>query len=506
MFEDVDIGIELARTELIARARDGKLLSFTLATKDDYQTSWHHKITAVMLNRFIRKEIRRLIILEPPRYGKSELSSRRLPALLHGIFPNDEILLASYNADLASDMTVDVQRIMDTERYRQIFPYSRITPDGSKSQWSRSSNNHELIPVDWAKDAWRPNCEMQFDGNKFKPMGSFHSAGVGGSFTGKGGKWILIDDPVKNWEDADSKSFRDTQWDWYRSTVRTRLEKDACILLTLTHWHKDDLAGRLLELAKNDPEADKWAVLKLPAIKDNNENPLDPRELGDVLWPEKFSAEDVKATKASSGTRIWSALYQQEPVSEGGNIVKREWFKYYRVIPPKLDVTIISCDTASKDKNISDFYSYQVWGRTLTDRYLLYQFRGRWAFPMACDKLVELCKLFPAAGRKLIEAKANGPAIVQTLKKKVTGLIEVEPTGDKVARLNAVTPEMESGNVWLPDPEIFPWIEDFLTEITDFPYGTNDDQVDACSMALHHLQSGGAVRAPISGHGSGTIY
>lgn len=512
---------DLRFARLVARARQGKILAFTLATKDDYQTNWHHKLTAQYINKFIRKEVRRLIILEPPRYGKSELSSRRLPALLHGIYPNDEVLLASYNADLANDMQIDVQRIMDTERYRNIFPYSRITPDGSKSQYARSRNEHELIPVEHNKDYWTPNCEMTFDGGDFKPIGSFHSAGVGGSFTGKGGKWIFIDDPVKNWEDADSAAFREMQWDWYRSTMRTRLEKDACILITMTHWHRDDLVGRLLDLQHNDPDADKWEVLKIPAIKEREHDPImweqdphntgdprDKREIGDPLWPGKFTIEDLKATRASSGERIWSALYQQEPIATGGNIVKAAWFNE-RLMPTTegiaTQVQIISIDTASKDKTISDYYVYSLWGRHNANRFLLDQERGRWDFPTACRKLIEFCERHPRAGRKYIEAKANGPALFQTLKSKVTGLIEVEPIGDKVARLNAVTPELET-NTYIPDPQFHPWVKAWLKEMTEFPYGSNDDQVDTASQALHILQTQGPTYAPTSGHGSGFIY
>ncbi len=505
--ETSDQQIKLQNEVAVEKARRGGLLAFTLLTKPDYETNWHHKLTTHYLNRFAKREIKRLIILEPPRYGKSELSSRRLPALLHGLYPNDEILAASYNSELASDMTIDVQRIMDHEIYQRIFPISRIMAPNAKGNYARSSIEHELIPLEDNEKFWRPKTAT-FDKSKgfIIPRGSYRAAGVGGSFTGRGGNWLLIDDPIKNRQDADSKAFRETLWDWWRSTIRTRLEKDACICITLTHWHQDDLVGKLLKLAKVDEEADQWTVLKLPAIKEKEANDYDPREVGQPLWPAKFPMKELLSTRASIGSREWSALYQQSPTSEGGNIVHVEWLKRYKSVPNNMEVEIISCDMAAKDKTTSDYYVYQVWGKKQADRYLIYQMRGRWSFPEACRKFVEICQMYPRARRKYIEAKANGPAVAQTLRGKISGIIEREPDGDKTARLNAVTPEMESGNVWIPDPEEFPWVSDFISEITSFPAAEHDDQVDACSQALIELQLLNPVYAPSAGHGSGTIY
>lgn len=519
---ELDLGIEIGVGKQITKARRGGLLSFTLETKPDYEVNWHHNLTTNYLNRFIKKEIKRLIILEPPRYGKSELSSRRLPALLHGIYPNDEILAASYNGDLAADMTIDVQRIMDMESYQRIFPMSRITPANSKSNYARSSVEHELIPMEDNGKLWIPKIgsdkkPIEFDRSKgfIIPRGSYRASGVGGSFTGRGGNWLLLDDPIKNRQDADSKAFRDVLWDWYRSTMRTRLEKDASVCITLTTWHEDDLIHRLLKLARTDSDADQWQVLRLPAIKEGEDSwfkkfhlvpNVDIRKEGDALWPDKFSLADLRATKPSVGTREWTALYQQRPTPEGGNLVQGAWLKRYKVPPTQFDQIIISCDMASKDKTSSDYYVYQAWGRKHADRYLLYQLRGRWPFPEACRKLVELAKMYPKAGRKIIEAKANGPAVAQTLRSKMTGIIEREPDGDKVARLNAVTPEMESSNVWIPDEDENPWVHDFIDEMTSFPNGANDDQVDAASQALVELRKGGPIYAPTAGHGSGQIY
>lgn len=768
--------MEEAEYELLReKARRGGLLSFTTLTKPDYEANWHHALTCRYLNRFLKGEITRLMVFEPPRYGKSELVSRRLPALIHGLDPNAEIMLATYNAALASDMTVDVQRIIDSDTYRDIFPMTQITPEGKASKYTRNSLEHEIMPY------------VDKTGNMRRFEGSYRAQGVGGSFTGRGANWCfvkgtkvstrsgkrpieqlvpgdevwsydvqansgqfnsarvkavschgvsrlvqvqtargnrilctpehpiyveqrgyieaealnpgdrliseglfarkvspvppdmrllfkriyeiksklseklqawarrilllqqmlkktpqlkkpqtvcdlfgkdpvkaqkillnlqgqiyyphwqdavqknvhknespdriqrllsllyllikrpnndsphrrkqterstgepdlalsvlpqeappisgpdyvvsvesissgkvdvydieveghhnfiaegilvhncLIDDPIKNREDADSKVFREAIWKWYSSTLRSRLEKGGRILITLTRWHEDDLAGRLLRLAKSNPEADQWTVLSLPAIKEDDSNPEDPRLLGEPLWPEKFDLASLAATRAQN-SRDWSALYQQRPTAEDGNIFKAPWFKKYKVKPARFDQVIQSWDFAVKDKSGSDFTVGQVWGRIGTDKFLLAQVRGRFAFPVACQKLLDLSKAWPQAHKKLIEAKANGPAVKQTVSRYVTGIVEVEPRGDKVARANAIAPEAEGGSVWVPDPEIAPWIDDFLHEVCAFPLGTNDDQVDAMTQALDELRKASVQQRPIAGHGTGTIF
>lgn len=483
----------LLKRELHKRQARYRLLPFTTYTFPDYQVNWHHELTCNYLDAFLNKKIRRLMIFEPPRHGKSELTSRRLPALIHGRYPNDEILAVSYNAELASSMTIDVQRIMDNPLYEELFPTVRIAKH-SGAKYKRTSDEHEIIPYqDPVDKLWHWYT------------GSYKSAGVGGSFTGRGANWSLIDDPIKNREDADSKAFRNMLWSFYTSTLRTRMEGEGSILITLTRWHDDDLASRLLRLAQADKTADQWVVLNLPAIKEHERDSYDPREIGEPLWPDKFSYQDLMKIKAM-GMRDWSSLWQQEPTVEGGNIIKSDQIKYYTVQPERYDRMIQSWDFATKDKASSDFTVGQVWGQKGANKYLVAQFRKRASFPEAVKAVLQMSKDYPLAHKKLIEGKANGPAIIQTLKDSISGMVEVEPRGDKVARLNSVAPEFESGNVYLPDPSIAPWIGDYVKELCDFPAGSNDDQVDGTSQALDHLRRGGILRAPISGHGSGTIY
>lgn len=482
----------VSRDLLKAKARSGGLLAFTLYTKLDYQTNWHHKKLCKYLNLFIKGHIKRLMVFMPPRHGKSELVSRRLPALLHGLYPNAELMAATYNSELAGDMTTDIQRIMDRKEYHELFPRSRITPEGTLSKYARNATEHELLPI------VNDSIPIYF-------KGKYRAQGIGGSFSGRGANWILIDDPIKNRDDADSKTYRENVWKFYTSTLRTRLEGEGSILLTMTRWHEDDLAGRLLKLAKSDPEADQWTVVKFPAIKDDVDNPDDPRQISDALWPDKFNEQWLMGAR-KAGSRDWSALYQQKPTSEDGNIFKAGWFRYYKVVPQRFDQIIQSWDFAVKDKTGSDYNVGTVWGRLGAHKYLLHMERGRWSFPAACQKVIDVSRMFPSGYKKLIEGKANGPAVKQTLDRQVSGIVEVEPRGDKIARANAVSPEVESGNVWLPEPQIAPWIHDYVSEMCEFPNSTHDDIVDSTTMALDELRKANTLYMPTAGHGSGVIY
>jgi predicted phage terminase large subunit-like protein len=321
-----------------------------------------------------------------------------------------------------------------------------------------------------------------------QPPGGMIAAGIGGPITGQGAHLAIIDDPVKDAEAANSKVQRDAIWDWYRFVLRTRLFPGAAVVLVLTRWHEDDLAGRLLEAAKNDPQADQWVVLRLPAIAED-EDPLG-REPDKALWPEQYNEEALAAIKASVGSYVWAALYQQRPSPQEGEILKRSWWKFYRQAPAKFDEVIQSWDCAFKDASTSNFVVGQVWGRVAADKYLLDQVRGRMDLPTTMTAIRTLTAKWPQARAKLVEDKANGPAVIQMLKKEIPGLIAVNPEGGKVVRAAAVSPDIEAGNVYLPDPSIAPWVHDFIEECAAFPNGANDDQVDAMSQALFRLTGG----------------
>jgi len=445
------------------------MLAFTVRTMPDFQINWHHRVLCHYLDLFAEKKIKRLIVSMPPRHGKSELVSRRFPAYIFGKKPNTSIISCSYGADLASRMNRDVQRIIETSEYNEIFPATSLNGSNVRSvaqgSYLRNSDIFEIV------------------GHK----GVYRSAGVGGGITGMGGEYIIIDDPIKNQEEADSEVYRQKVWDWYTSTLYTRLEKEGCILITMTRWHEDDLVGRLLDRKKSGDEfADEWTVVDFPAIKDTDENPLDPREMNEALWEWKYPIYTLKGIRASVGGKVWNALYQQRPSPPDGNIVKRSWWQYYETLP-EMDQIYLSADLTYKEGKTNDFAVFQIWGKLGARRYLIDQVRERMGFTEQLRVMQNLCAAYPKLTSKWIEDAANGAALIDFLRDKIPGIIAVKPRGSKLARAESCAPMIEAQNVYLPSPNICSWIHDYVEEWASFPAGKHDDQVDSTTQALNHI-------------------
>ena len=449
-----------ARNELARRG----LCDFATVTDSRYMVNWHHRVLCNYLDRFVKKDIKRLMVFMPPRHGKSELVSRKLPAFIFGRNPDAEIIATSYSADLAQRMNRDVQRIITHPAYTELFPATRLSGQSNQiigsGSYIRNSDIFEIV------------------GRR----GVYRSAGVFGGITGMGGDYIIIDDPLKNREDSASEILRDKVWEWYTSTLYTRLEKDGSILLTMTRWHEDDLAGRLLRLMQADPAADQWAVVNFPAVAEAIRHPDDSRQEGSALWPMKYPLEQLEATKASIGSYDWNALYQQRPAPMEGGLFKREYWQYWNELPPNLTEWVQSWDCTFKATNKSDYVVGQVWARDGANRYLIDQIRRRMTFTETLQAIRTTSELYPQTRLKLIEDKANGSAVIDTLRREISGLIPVEPHGGKEARAQAVSAAVESGNVYLPKKAR--WVGDFIEECAAFPNGAHDDQVDAMTQAL----------------------
>lgn len=408
----------------------------------------------------------------------SELVSRRLPAYMLGRNPRLRIIAASYAAELADSMNRDVQRIIDTPVYREIFPDTALSgsrPTPGMNSWVRNSGLFETVGFG----------------------GTYRSVGVGGSVTGLGGDRIIVDDPIKNQQEADSQIYRNRVWDWYASTLHTRCEKDAGICVTATRWHEDDLIGRLLKAAAEDPLADQWEVINFPAIAEGEPTALDPRQPGDALWPDRFSLQALGAIKVTQGSRRWTSLYQQRPSPEKGLIVDRVWWRYYGVMPTEFDEIIQAWDLTFKSSDTSDFVAGVVLGRKRADIYLLDLVHARLTFTQTITAMQTLSTRWPHSHVKLVERAANGEALADTLQQVIPGIILVSPKGSKVARANAVSPRIESGNVFLPTAELAPgWggaDGEVVTEWTAFPSGANDDIVDAMSHGLLRFMAEGPM-------------
>ena len=482
------------------------LLEFTTYTKPNYVTNWHHHYLCQKLDLFAQGHIKRLMVFMPPRHGKSELVSRRLPAFIFGNRPNAQIIAASYGADLAHRMNRDVQRIMDSQRYRNVFPTVGLSSKNVKTTSHESKlRNSEIFEIMGAPI-------LQLDPNTGSPIygepytGVYQCAGVGGALTGMGGDYIIVDDPIKNQEEADSKVYRDKVWDFFTSVLYTRLETDltgesansddGSILITMTRWHEDDLAGRLKDLMEKDPEADKYEIISFPAIietDEEEENEIDPRIEGEALWPAKYNEKKLRVVKKTMGSRKWAALFEQRPAPDKGDIVDRSWWRYWKELPAQYDHIMISVDCAFKGKKTSDFVVIQVWMKVGARKYLIDQTRDRMSFTATVSAIEAMKSKWPQAVEVLVESKANGDAVMDTLKEKIPGLVAFNPKDSKESRAKAtaVSPQIEAGNVWIPHPSICAWTKDYVDEWAVFPNGANDDQVDATTQALLRMHNDG---------------
>lgn len=461
--------IELCRLleEQVRRRARKHMLDFAVYTRNHYRPNWHHRRLCEALDLFTQRKLRRLMVFMPPRHGKSELVSRCLPAFLLGRDPDASIIATSYSSSLASRMNRDVQRIMDADPYRRVFPESELSDknvvSGAPGTWLRNATMFEVV------------------GRR----GSYRCAGVGGGITGMGADFGLIDDPIKNQEEAYSINFRDRLWDWYISTFYTRLEsEESCILLTLTRWHEDDLAGRLLKQMAEDGGADQWHVVSFPAVRETMVDSRDPRDVGDALWPQRFPLEILEKNKAN-GTYFWNALFQQRPAPIEGSIVQRDWIKHYRHLPDNAKEWIMSWDLTFKETRSGSFVCGQVWCRTRAEYFLIDQVRERLDFPSTIDAIRKMADKYPQCRAILIEDKANGPAVIAALRREISGIIPVQAKDSKEARLHSVTPLLEAGNVYFPDER---WVDDLVEELVAFPNGAHDDQVDALSQALNRYK------------------
>lgn len=416
-----------------------------------WQRAAHLELVCSALDDIEAGRLRRLMVFMPPRHGKSEIVSKKWPARFLGRNPDKEIIMASYAADLAYD-------------------FSRIARNTLR-------DHAGLFGVDVSKDSAAVG-RWSIEGHR----GGLAAAGVGGPITGRGAHVAIIDDPFKNWQEAASKTVRDSVDEWYKSTLRTRLAPGGAIILVMTRWHEDDLAGRLLG---REPDLEPWKVISLPA--EAGEDDLLGRRPGQWLWPERFPASEYEATRTALGSRLWGALYDQKPRPEEGNILRRDWWRFYKQPPLAFDEIIQSWDCTFKDALTSDFVVGQVWGKAGADKYLLDQVRGRWDLPATIRELRRLSERWPRARAKLIEDKANGPAVISMLRKEIPGLIPIEPVGGKIVRAQAAAPEAEAGNIYLPDPSISTYTDAFIDEATAFPNGANDDSVDCFTQAVAYF-------------------
>jgi predicted phage terminase large subunit-like protein len=446
-----------------SRKRAKPLLDFVVDSYAKYDAGWVHRLVCRKLEEFsaavARGESPRLMLFLPPRHGKSFISSERFPVWHLGHYPDHNIVVASHSQSLSNKFSRRARQVACTGQVRELFPELVISKERrAVSEWETTAG------------------------------GSFKAVGIGAGLTGSGADILIIDDVVKDHVQADSETHRENAWEWYSSTGYTRLAPGGGILVILTRWNEDDLAGRILAQAEGDPDADQWEVIRFPAIAEEDEidddgTPL--RKLGEALHPARYPVARLNKIRKSIMGRFWFALYQQRPTSADGDMFKRGWWEWYAKRPARFDRIIQSWDFTFDDTAGADYVVGLVVGVRDGEYYVLDMVRDRMDAPTAARAVETLSLKWPEARAKLIEKKANGAAVIKLLKRKVSGLIPIEPMGGKTQRAAAVSPDVESGNVFLP--EGVAWIHDFVEELAQFPKGAHDDIVDALTQALIYL-------------------
>ena len=459
------------RAAQLNHARD-ELAAYAAAMYPRFELPRHIQILIQVLERVERGELDRVIICMPPRHGKSMTTSQLFPAWYLGRNPAKSIIASSYGAELANDFGRRVRGFVVDDLHRAIFPDCRVVDDS--------------------------NAVHRFG---LTAGGNYYAVGAGGPITGRGADLLLIDDPIKSREDANSAAVRRSLQSWYQDVAYTRLQPGGAIVLIQTRWHEDDLAGWLLR----EHASEGWKVISLPALAEQNEG---WRNEGDALWSEKFPIETLARIREAIGSSAWASLYQQRPTTSAGAVFRKDWWRTCTTTAECYRV-VLSLDCAFKTGKENDYSVVAVVGEAKDGFYIRHVSRGRWEFPELRRQAEALAEIW-RPNNVLIEDAASGQSLIQALKAETRlPILPVKPMGDKVSRAHAVSPLVESGRVFLPAEA--PWLADFVDEMTSFPAAPHDDQVDAITQALNYLRGEGRgeysfTRVPFNKYAAATPY
>jgi len=427
-----------------------------------YKVGPHHRRLAKIFEDIANGKKRRVIVNIAPRHGKSEMISYLAPAWFLGKYPHKKVIMASHTADLAVNFGRRVRNLVGSDPYKDIFPQVELQSDSkSASRW----------------------------GTNFQ--GEYFAIGVGGALAGRGADLFIIDDPHS---EQDAKTGRPDvflpAWEWFQSGPLQRLMPGGSIIIVMTRWSKLDLTGMIVNQMGKEEDVDQWEIVEFPAIL--NEKPL---------WGDFWSLEELLGKKAGMDPRYWQAQYMQNPVSEEGALLKREWWQIWdKDDPPHCEFTIMSLDAAQETNNRADYNALTTWGvffNEETNNYniiLLNAIKKRMEFPDLKKLVLEEYKEWEPDAF-VVEKKSNGAALYQELRRMGVPVGEFTPGKgqDKIARVNAVSDLLSSGIVWAPDRR---WAREVIEECNDFPSGTNDDLVDSTTQALMRFRQGGFIRLP----------
>lgn len=442
-------------------------LDFIKHVYPNYIIGEHHRKLAQLFEDIANGKKKRIIVNIAPRHGKSELISYLAPAWFLGKHPHKKVIMASHTADLAVNFGRRVRNLVGSEAYKDIFPKVMLQSDSkSASRWGTNYN------------------------------GEYFAIGVGGALAGRGADLFIIDDPHSEQDAKLGKSdvFLPA-WEWFQSGPLQRLMPGGAIIVVMTRWSKLDLTGQIVnQMIKND-DVDDWEVVEFPAILENKAGEEVP------LWPEFWSLEELQSRRAALDVRYWNAQYLQNPTSEEGALIKREWWNIWeKETPPSCDFIIMSLDAAQEANNRADYNALTTWGvfsNEETNNYniiLLNAIKKRLEFPELKQLCIEEYKYWEPDSF-VVEKKSNGAALYQEFRRMGIPVGEFTPGKgqDKVSRVNAVSDLFHSGIVWAPDHR---WAYEVVEECNDFPSGANDDLVDATTLALLRFRQGGFIKLP----------
>lgn len=426
--------------------------------------NWHIDLIAEYLELVTAGEVKRLLINVPPRSMKSILVSVLWPAWEWIRQPGGRWIFVSYAETLANKHSLDRRTIIQSDWYQQ--------------RWG-----------DRVRLASDQNVKNAFQNTR---RGMMVATSIGASIMGKGGGRIIVDDP-HNPTQAESDVQRETAVTSFRSTLSTRLDdkKTGAIVVVMQRLHEGDLAATCLELGYTHINLPAEAEVATTIVMPRSHTVIH-RAVGDLLCPAREGRAELDALKRDLGSAAYAGQYQQQPAPAGGQIFHRDWLQYYDELPPCHSFAQ-SWDMSFKDHKDSDYVVGLVAGRIGADIYLIDHVKGQWAFSETCRRVLALVHRYPHATRILIEDSANGPAIVDALRHTVSGILSVRPDAGKIARAHAVQPQVEAGNVYLPNPrphgQLIPeraWVDDFMHQLAVFPNGAHDDDVDAFTQLLAH--------------------
>ena len=459
--ELLQIDVTLAEKEIKNKAKDD-FMAFTKAVWPEFIEGAHHRVIAQKFNDLATGKITRLIVNMPPRHTKSEFASFLLPAWMVGRNPKLKIIQATHTGELAVRFGRKAKTLIDSEEYKKIFDTTLREDSQAAGRWETAQG------------------------------GEYFAAGVGGAITGRGADLLIIDDPHSE-QDAMSASAFENAYEWYTSGPRQRLQPGAKIVLVMTRWSKKDLTGILLNNQK-DVKGDQWDVVEFPAIMDHGTKK-------EPVWPQYWKLDELEKVKATLPVGKWNAQWMQQPTSDEGALIKREWWrKWDKEFLPDVTYVIQSYDTAFLKKETADYSAITTWGIFYPEEggkaniILLDSVKDRFEFPELRRVALEQYKYWNP-DMVIVEQKASGTPLTHELRQMDIPVMTFTPSrgNDKHVRVNSCAPLFEAGLIWAPDEH---FAEEVIEECASFPYGDHDDLVDSMTMAVMRFRQGGFLPHP----------